>query len=63
MLCARGLGDKDTTAAREERLFRRFEADEASQSLTARRRALSREDNNERPPIHDHENAMKGMLQ
>ena len=57
MLCARGLGDA-ATASREEALFRRFKAEESSQALTARRRALSPEDNNERQPIHDHESAV-----
>jgi Flp pilus assembly protein TadD len=57
MLCARGLGDA-ATASREETLFRRFKAEESSQALTARRRALSPEDNNERQPIHDHESAV-----
>jgi Flp pilus assembly protein TadD len=54
MLAARGLGD-ETRAAREERLFLRFKADEASQAITARPRLLSAEDNNERQPIHEHE--------
>jgi len=58
MLAARGLGDT-ATAEREEKLFRRFKAEEASQTLTARRRASSPEDNNERQPIHDHESAVK----
>ena len=58
MLCARGLNDA-ATAAREEALFRRFKADEASQAVTARRRALSPEDNNERQAVHDHESAIK----
>lgn len=58
MLCSRGLGDA-AAAEREEKLFRRFKADEASQSITAKRRALSPEDNNERQPIHDHESAVK----
>ena len=53
MLCYRGLGQTEK-AAREEALFRRFKADEASQQLTARPRQLSPEDNNERQPIHDH---------
>jgi tetratricopeptide (TPR) repeat protein len=57
MLCSRGLGDS-AAAEREEKLFRRFKAEESSQSITARRRALSPEDNNERQPIHDHENAL-----
>ena len=58
MLCYRGLGDT-TAAAREEELFKRFKADEASQSITERRRLLSPEDNNERQPIHDHESAVR----
>jgi Tfp pilus assembly protein PilF len=58
MLCARALGDEEA-AAREEKLFRRFKAEESSQSITAKRRALSPEDNNERQTIHDHENAVR----
>ncbi len=53
MLCYRGLGKNDA-AAREEKLFRRFKADESSQALTEKPRLLSPEDNNERQPIHDH---------
>ncbi|HYP09773.1 MAG TPA: tetratricopeptide repeat protein, partial [Bryobacteraceae bacterium] len=54
MLCYRGLGDA-ANAAREEKLFRRFKADESAQSITAKQRMLSAEDNNERQTIHDHE--------
>jgi len=54
MLAYRGLGDIDA-AAREEKLFRRFKAEESSQSITAIRRMISPEDNNERQSIHDHE--------
>jgi tetratricopeptide (TPR) repeat protein len=54
MLCYRGLGDREA-AAREEKLFRRFKADEASQAITATRRMISAEDNNEQQAIHDHE--------
>jgi tetratricopeptide (TPR) repeat protein len=61
MLCARGLGDS-ATAAREEKLFRRFKADESSQAITASRRAISPEDNNERQAIHDHESAVRAVL-
>jgi tetratricopeptide (TPR) repeat protein len=53
MLCQRGLGH-EALAAREEQLFRRFKADEASQAITQVRRAISPEDNNERQPIHEH---------
>jgi len=52
------LGDAPA-AAREEALFRRFKADEASQSITEMRRRVSPEDNNERQQIHDHESAVK----
>jgi Tfp pilus assembly protein PilF len=54
MLCWRALGDQEK-AAREAKLFRRFKADEASQAITAERRRISPEDNNERQPIHEHE--------
>jgi tetratricopeptide (TPR) repeat protein len=54
MLSYRGLGDTEN-AAREEKLFRRFKADEASQAITAKPRLLSPEDNNERQMIHEHE--------
>jgi Flp pilus assembly protein TadD len=54
MLCYRGLGDREK-AAREEKLFRRFKAEEAAQAITAIRRRISPEDNNERQQIHDHE--------
>ena len=54
MLCYRGLGDA-RQAAREEKLFRRFKADEASQAITGERRRQQPEDNNERQQIHDHE--------
>jgi tetratricopeptide (TPR) repeat protein len=56
MLCYRGLGDTANTA-REEKLFNRFKADEASQSITEKPRLASPEDNNERQPIHEHESA------
>ena len=59
MLCYRGLGQTEK-AAREEQLFLRFKADEASQALTAKPRLLSPEDNNERQPIHDHVSGLVG---
>jgi len=61
MLCDRGLGDA-AGAAREETLFRRFKADEASQAITEKRRRISPEDNNERQAIHDHESAVKVVI-
>ena len=54
MLCWRALGDQEK-AAREAKLFRRFKAEEAAQAITAKRRMVSPEDNNERQPIHEHE--------
>jgi hypothetical protein len=54
MLCWRGLGDAQK-AAREEKLFRRFKAEESAQSITQKPRLLSPEDNNERQMIHEHE--------
>ncbi|MGA8593128.1 MAG: tetratricopeptide repeat protein [Bryobacteraceae bacterium] len=53
MLCLRALGD-DKEAEREETLFRRFKADESSNTLAARQIRLSPELNNSRQPIHDH---------
>ena len=53
MLSYRGLG-KMEEASREEKLFRRFKADEPSQEITQGRRQASVEDNNERQMIHDH---------
>jgi tetratricopeptide (TPR) repeat protein len=54
MLSYRGLGDR-TQAAREQKLFERFKADESAQAITAKVRMSSAEVNNERQPIHDHE--------
>jgi tetratricopeptide (TPR) repeat protein len=54
MLCLRGLGDT-AGASREQALFQRFKAEESAQSITAKARLLSPENNNERQQIHDHE--------
>jgi len=59
MLCYRGLGDTEA-AEREEKLFRRFKADDSAQVKTARIRRSSPEDNNERQPIHEHVSAPLG---
>ena len=56
MLAYRGAGDAEK-AAREEKLFLRFKADEASQAITARPRLQTAEDNNERQSIHEHVSA------
>ena len=57
MLCYRGLGERDKAQA-EEQLFRRFKADDGAQTLTAKKRMQSPEDNNERQNIHDHESVL-----
>jgi tetratricopeptide (TPR) repeat protein len=54
MLAYRGIGDI-ASAEREQKFFQRFKADESSQAITAKRRIISPEDNNERQAIHDHE--------
>ncbi len=61
MLCLRALGETEE-AQREETLFRRFKADEASQSITGKIRQLSPEMNNSRQAIHDHESAPLGPV-
>jgi len=53
MLCYQGLGNAEL-AAREQKLYMRFKADEASQSITGAYRLKSPEDNNERQQIHEH---------
>jgi tetratricopeptide (TPR) repeat protein len=54
MLCYRGLSQMEK-AAREEKLFVRFKADESAQSITQKPRLENAEENNERQPIHDHD--------
>jgi tetratricopeptide (TPR) repeat protein len=53
MLCYRGLGD-DAQAAREETLYMRFKANEASQAITGAFKLAHPDDNNESQPIHEH---------
>ena len=53
MLCQQGLGDA-AAAAREQQLYLRFKADEASQTITGPYRQLHPADNNERQQIHEH---------
>ena len=59
MLCYRGIGNAEL-ADREEQLFMRFKAEEASQAITGTRRLVSPEDNNERQQIHEHESVPLG---
>jgi Tfp pilus assembly protein PilF len=54
MLCYKGLGDGEK-ADHEQALFQRFKADESAQTITAKRRLASPEDNNERQLVHEHE--------
>jgi tetratricopeptide (TPR) repeat protein len=61
MLAYRGLG-KTAEAEREQKLFERFKAQESAQSITAKRRMISPEDNNERQRIHDHESVPLNKL-
>ncbi len=53
MLCYRGLRD-DAQAAREEKLYLRFKADESSRAITGPFKLTHPEDNNEAQPIHEH---------
>ena len=53
MLCYQGLGD-GPARAREQKLYERFKADEASQAIAGEYRLLNPEDNNERQQIHEH---------
>jgi Flp pilus assembly protein TadD len=54
MLCYRGLGD-NAQSAREEKLYLRFKADEASRAITGPFKLAHAEDNNEALPIHEHD--------
>jgi tetratricopeptide (TPR) repeat protein len=56
MLCYQGLGNS-ALAEREQKLYLRFKADEASQAITGPYRRLHPEDNNERQTIHEHVSA------
>ncbi len=53
MLCYRGLND-DALASREERLYLRFKADEASRAITGPFKLTHPEDNNEAQSVHEH---------
>ncbi len=59
MLASRGAGQAEK-AAYHAKLFQRFKADESAQTITAKPRRLSFEDNNERQMIHDHESIPLG---
>ncbi|HET7842110.1 MAG TPA: tetratricopeptide repeat protein, partial [Terriglobia bacterium] len=53
MLCYRGLND-DAQATREQKLYLRFKADEASVAITGPYKVSHPLDNNEAQPIHEH---------
>jgi Flp pilus assembly protein TadD len=53
MLCYQGLGE-EKARTREQKLYERFKADDASQAITGEYRRLNLEDNNERQQIHEH---------
>ncbi len=53
MLCYRGLNE-DALAAREEKLYLRFKANEAAQAVTGPFKLDHPDDNNEAQPIHEH---------
>ena len=57
MLCYQGLGDPEQVA-RERKLYLRFKADEAAQTITGPYRQAHPADNNERQPIHAHISAL-----
>jgi Flp pilus assembly protein TadD len=57
MLCYQGLGDL-INAAREQKLYARFKADESSQFITGPFRLKSPDDNNERQSVHEHRSAL-----
>jgi tetratricopeptide (TPR) repeat protein len=57
MLCYQGLGDEQK-AMLHRKLYLRFKADEAAQTLTGAYRQTHPEDNNERQAIHEHVSAL-----
>jgi hypothetical protein len=61
MLCYRGLND-DALAAREEKLYLRFKADEASRAITGPFKLAHSDDNNESQPVHEHVSGPLGLV-
>jgi Flp pilus assembly protein TadD len=53
MLCYQGKGNAEL-AAREQKLYARFKADESAQTITGPYRLKSSHDNNERQQVHEH---------
>jgi tetratricopeptide (TPR) repeat protein len=56
MLCYRGLNN-DALAAREEKLYLRFKADESALAITGPYKLAHPDDNNEAQPVHEHASA------
>jgi Tfp pilus assembly protein PilF len=59
MLAYQGAGDREM-AKKHETLYRRFKADEASQTITGPYRRLHPHDNNERQAVHEHVSGLPG---
>jgi len=59
MLSYQGVGDSEM-AKRHEALYRRFKADESSQTITGPYRKLHPLDNNERQAVHEHASSLGG---
>jgi tetratricopeptide (TPR) repeat protein len=62
MLCYRGLND-DALAAREEKLYLRFKADEAARAITGPFKLTHPADNNEAQPVHEHVSIALGNVE
>src|ERR1019366_9343076 len=62
MLCYRGLND-EALAAREEKLYLRFKADEASRAITGPYKLAHPDDNNEAQPVHEHVSVTLGTAE
>jgi tetratricopeptide (TPR) repeat protein len=56
MLCYQGLGNEEQSQL-HRKLYLRFKADEASQTLTGAYRQAHPDDNNERQAVHEHVSA------
>src|ERR1051325_1948711 len=61
MLCYQGLGE-EKARTREQKLYERFKADDASQAITGEYRRLNPEDNNERQQIHEHVSVRRAAI-
>ena len=62
MLCYRGL-NYNVQAAREEKLYMRFKADESSLAITGPYKLAHPDDNNEAQPVHEHVSVALGAAE